>query len=116
VHEILEPALSRPISYLPVAILILSMPNLAKVPSVLRVLSTIPKFDLSLSPVLLRGSQMATQDINSDEVSQRGTIDIQEVQKLPDAKVASADDDDQFNREIDPKEERAFVRFLVSLF
>ncbi len=52
---------------------------------------------------------MATQDINSDEVPQGGAININEDQKLPDAKVVSVDEDDQSNREIDPKEERAFV-------
>jgi hypothetical protein len=109
VHEILEPGLSRPISYLPAVIYILSMPNLAKIPSVLSVLSTIPKFDLSLSPVLLRSSQMATQVINSDNVTPGGAIDIGQDQKLSDAKVTSADEDDELNHEIDPKEERAFV-------
>ena len=52
---------------------------------------------------------MATQVINSDNVTPGGAIDIGQDQKLSDAKVTSADEDDELNHEIDPKEERAFV-------
>ncbi|PMD33348.1 MFS general substrate transporter [Hyaloscypha variabilis F] len=59
---------------------------------------------------------MATQVINSDNVTPGGAIDIDQDQKLSDAKVTSADEDDELNHEIDPKEERAFVWRLDLIF
>jgi hypothetical protein len=83
------------------------MPPLDRSPSVLSVLSSIPKFDLSPSPVLLRSSQMATQDITTDKITSGKLSSLDEKQQLSDVVLNSVDD--QLNHEIEPKEERAFV-------
>ena len=56
---------------------------------------------------------MATQDITNDKIVTGNLRSLDEKQQLSDVVLNSVDD--QVNDEFDPKEERAFVRFLTPL-